>query len=137
MEHPGSAVPQSLPKTDLPSIVSQPEFLSRDYCGLIRILRHTSHPPSDNRLRAIFEEVEALLGSRDRERRTRAIEFLEALQDSCAWDGGEPDAFQSLMGRDSRRIWSALNAIRSDLAEHSVFEEEVGIWRVVHQGLAA
>jgi hypothetical protein len=137
MDHPTTAFPQPLPNTNLSSTAAQSGLFARDYSGLIRILRHATHPQNHSRIRAMFEDVEVLLGSRDRECRTQAIEFLEALQDSWAWSDGEPDAFQSLMGPGAQRIWSTLTAIRSDLAECSVFEAEVGIWRVVHQRLAS
>ena len=106
-----------------------------DRSSLIRNL-NAGRLENDEEARSVFDDLEVLLDSRDREQRTEAVEFLETLQDSCTWGTVDPDAYLSLMGPSSQRIWSALNAIRSDLAGCSVFEAEVGIWRVVHQSLA-
>jgi hypothetical protein len=125
-----------LPKGNLSPGASGRQISAGDHSGLIRTL-NARLLQNDPMARALFEDLEVLLDSRDRERRTQAVEFLEALQDSCAWGSGEPESYLSLMGPGSQRIWSALYAIRSDLAEGSVFEAEVGLWRVVHQSLAS
>ena len=123
-----------LPKGNLSPAASMRLISAGDHSSLIRTL-NSRCLANDQLARAVFHDIEVLLDSRDRKQRSEAVEFLEALQDSCTWGSCEPDSYLSLMGPGSQRIWSALNAIRSDLAEGSVFEAEVGIWRVVHHSL--
>jgi hypothetical protein len=107
---------------------------NRDRFALVRTLREATLQRNEMLLRAVFERLEVLLRSRDRNLRRSVTEFLEALQDSVGWGFAEADACLALMGPGARSIWSALHAIRSDLAECSVLEAEVGMWRVVHHG---
>jgi hypothetical protein len=125
-----------LPKGSLSPVASGRQISAGDHSGLIRTL-NARGLQNDPFARALFDDLEVLVDSGDREQRTGAVEFLETLQDSCTWGSRESDAYLSLMGPGSQRIWSALNAIRSDLAQCSVFEAEVGIWRVVHQSSAS
>jgi hypothetical protein len=106
----------------------------RDRSGLARTLRDAFRHKDETLVRFIFENLEALLLSRDQQLHDWAVEFLEALQDSAGWGLPEADAYLAFMGPGARRIWSALDAIRFDLADSSVLEAEVGMWRVVHRG---
>ena len=114
--------------------VPVPALCAGDRLEVVRALQAASDDHNEPFVRSIFENLEFLLVSPDKDLRCCAIEFLEALQDSSAWRPQETDAYLSVMGPGSRRIWSALNAIRSDLADCSVLEAEVGMWRVVHHG---
>jgi hypothetical protein len=129
-----AAFHSGLPAVDPCSPVSLPESFEDDRFSLIRAVQEAAHQQNDVLVRSLFENLEALLLSRDYKRRRWVIEFLEALQDSATWDLQQADAYLPLMGPGARRIWSALAAIRSDLAECSVLEAEVGMWRVVHHG---
>jgi hypothetical protein len=108
--------------------------LEDDRGSLVRTVQEAIRQRNHALGRSVFENLEVLLVSRDPQLRGWAIEFLEALQDSAAWDPQQANAYTPLMGPGARRIWFALDAIRSDLAECSVLEAEVGMWRVVHHG---
>jgi hypothetical protein len=114
------------------SPVSVPDSFEDDRFSLVRAVQQAIHQQNDALVLSLFGDLEVLLLSHDYKRRRWVIEFLEALQDSASWDLQQADAYLPLMGPGARRIWSALDAIRSDLAECSVLEAEVGMWRVVH-----
>ena len=109
-------------------------YLEDDRMSLVRAVQEATRQRNHTLGRTLFENLEILLASRDPQLRSWAIEFLEALQDSAAWDPQQVDAYTPLMGPGTRRLWLALDAIRSDLAECSVLEAEVGMWRVAHHG---
>ncbi|HMK21755.1 MAG TPA: hypothetical protein VK466_05435 [Terriglobales bacterium] len=114
--------------------VPHPASFARDRSALVRTLREACRQHNETLVRSVFANLEVLLLSRDRDLRGWVTEFLEALQDSSEWNPPETDAYLPFMGPSSLRIWSGLSAIRSDLAECSVLEAEVGMWRVVHSG---
>ena len=110
-----------------------PATAVRDHSALARTLRDGYREQNQTLVRSMFDNLEALLLSRDKELHDWGVEFLETLQDSAAWGHQETDAYLPFMGPVARRIWSMLDAIRGDLAECSVLEAEVGMWRVVHR----
>lgn len=111
---------------------SHPAPFARDRAALVRTLQEASRQRNETLLRSVFENLEVLLLSRDRDLRGWATEVLDTLQDSAGWGFPDADAYLPLMGPGARKVWSTLHAIRCDLAECSVLEAEVGIWRVVH-----
>ncbi|GEM_PF-2955643 len=102
--------------------------------ALVRALRQAFREHNHHLVRSTFANLEALLQSHDHAVHNQGMECLEALQDSAAWDLPEADACLAFMGPLARRLWSALDAIRCDLADASVLEAEVALWRVAHRG---
>ena len=96
------------------------------------VLHDALHDQSEQRLRVAFRLLETMLCSGSGEDRSCAIEFLEKLQDSATWLPQTPDSYPDFMGPQTRSLWSALHAIRSDLSECSVLEAEAAMWRLVH-----
>ena len=104
----------------------------QDFSDTVAVLDGALRGQSEQRLRLAFRQIEAMLASGSGECRSSAIEFLEKLQDSASWLPQAGDLYPELMGPQTRSLWSALHAIRSDLSECSVLEAEVAMWRLVH-----
>jgi len=83
-------------------------------------------------LQSAFDRLEESLTSGNPQLREWVMGFLQALQDVTAWSERDGERLLRFMGEQTRRVWSTLDAIRSDLAECSTLEAEVLMWRVVH-----
>ena len=104
----------------------------QDFTAASAVLDSALREQDEQRLRLAFQQLEVMLCSGSGECRSGAIELLEKLQDSATWLPQTGDPYPDLMGPHTRSLWSALHAIRSDLAECSVLEAEVAMWRLVH-----
>ena len=104
----------------------------QDLTATAAVLDGALRDRSETQLRQAFQQIEAMLSSGKDQCRSSAIEFLEKLQDSAGWLPQTGDPYPDLMGPQTRSLWSALHAIRSDLSECSVLEAEVAMWRLVH-----
>jgi hypothetical protein len=80
----------------------------------------------------VFDQVEDFLQTGNAEVRDWVCSFLEAVQDIAAWKLSGSDVFLRFLGPETRRAWSALEAIRRDLEDCSTLEAEVLMWRMVH-----
>ena len=87
---------------------------------------------NDKRVQAAFDKMEELLQGCETEGRDWVCGFLEALQDIACWRASGDEVFVRFLGPATRRTWTALDAIRTDLADCSILEAEVMMWRVVH-----
>ena len=86
----------------------------------------------DPRVQHAFNLMETILASGDTKVRDWVCGFLRALQDVAGWRASGYDAFVGFLQPETRRAWFALEAIQTDLADCSILEEEITMWRVVH-----
>jgi hypothetical protein len=87
---------------------------------------------SYRQVQAAFDRVEEFLNLSEPEIRAWVAGFFQTLQDIASWGRESSDVFLRFLGARSRHVWATLDAIRSDLAECSILEAEVLMWRVVH-----
>jgi hypothetical protein len=83
-------------------------------------------------LQTAFDRLEDYLKSEEADRRDWATGFLQALQDVASWSWQDGEPFLRFMGERTRHVWATLDTIRQDLADCSILEAEVLMWRVVH-----
>jgi hypothetical protein len=83
-------------------------------------------------LQAAFDRLEQYLKGEDPDLRDWATGFLQALQDVASWSSQDGEPFLRFMGERTRHVWGTLDTIRQDLADCSILEAEVLMWRVVH-----
>jgi hypothetical protein len=87
----------------------------------------------DNRsVQAAFDRLEEFLTGENSELRGWVTGFLQALQDVTSWSSQDGEPFLRFMGDRTRHVWATLDTIRRDLADCSILEAEVLMWRVVH-----
>jgi len=79
-----------------------------------------------------FDGMEAMLCSGETEVRDWVCAFVDALQEVTGWKETGEIGFVRFLGPETRRAWMALDAIRADLADCSILEAEVTMWRAVH-----
>jgi hypothetical protein len=84
------------------------------------------------RVQAAFDLLETVLTNGDSRVRDWVCGFVRALQDVAGWREPGYEAFIAFLQPETRRAWSALAAIQTDLADCSILEEEITMWRVVH-----
>jgi len=85
-----------------------------------------------HRVQVAFDGMEELLRSGETEVRDWVCAFVEAMQDFIGWKETAEEGLVRFLGPETRRAWAALDAIRADLAECSILEAEVTMWRAVH-----
>ena len=90
-----------------------------------------------NRVQQAFDGMEALLSTGGTAARDWVCSFVEALRDVVEWKDDGTEAFFHYLGPEMRRAWAALDAIHADLAECSILEAEVTMWRAVHHSQRA
>jgi len=83
----------------------------------------------------VFDQVEDFLQTGGAEVRDWVCSFLVAVQDIATWKLSSSDVFLRFLGPETRRAWSALEAIRRDLEDCSTLEAEVLLWRTVHHDM--
>ena len=88
-------------------------------------------------LQSAFDRLEEYLQGEDPDLRGWATGFLQALQDVASWSSQDGEPFLRFMGERTRHVWGTLDTIRQDLADCSILEAEVLMWRVVHPTRAA
>lgn len=99
------------------------------FVGFVRELKVRG----DNRsLQAAFDRLEELLTGENPDLRDWVTGFLQALQDVTSWSSQDGEPFLRFMGERTRHVWATLDTIRLDLADCSILEAEVLMWRVVH-----
>jgi hypothetical protein len=86
----------------------------------------------NHRVQVAFDRMEELLCSGATEVRDWVCAFVEAVQDVAGWKETGEEGLVRFLGPETRRAWTALDAIRADLAECSILEAEVTMWRAVH-----
>jgi hypothetical protein len=104
----------------------------RQHCGFARLVRELHQQGRDAQLQAAFNFLETCLEHGGPDLRDWVAGCLQALQDCSAWGEGSAEVFLRFLGSASRRVWTTLDAIRSDLADCPALEAEVLMWRVVH-----
>jgi hypothetical protein len=108
-------------------------FNGYDFASFVANLFSHAEP---KRVQYAFDQMEDFLRVGGAEVRDWVCTFLEALQEITAWKSSGSDVFLRFLGPESRRAWSALEAIRRDLEDCSTLEAEVLMWRIVHPGPA-
>jgi hypothetical protein len=83
-------------------------------------------------LQSAFDRLEEYLSGGNQVLRDWAMGFLQALQDVVSWSSQDGEPFLRFMGDRTRHVWATLDTIRHDLADCSILEAEVLMWRVVH-----
>ena len=83
----------------------------------------------------IFDQMEDFLQTGGAEVRDWVCSYLVAVQDIATWKLPSCDVFLRFLGPETRRAWSALEAIRRDLEDCSTLEAEVLMWRTVHHDM--
>jgi hypothetical protein len=84
------------------------------------------------RVQIAFDGMEQLLKAGETDVRDWVCGFVEAVQDVAGWKESGDEAFVRFLGPETRRAWTTLDAIRTDLADCSILETEVTMWRAVH-----
>jgi len=102
------------------------------WCKLARLIRDQYQAGNYDGVQAVFDRLENLLADGARDARAWVAGFLQTVQDVACWDSGNGDMFFRFLGRATRRTWETLNTIRFDLADCSILEAEILMWRVVH-----
>jgi hypothetical protein len=92
------------------------------------LLAHEDMP----RVQRAFDLIEDFLRAGGAELRNWVCSYLESLQDIANWSPSGSDVFLRFLGSETRRAWSALEAIRRDLDNYSTLEAEVLMWRISH-----
>jgi hypothetical protein len=104
----------------------------RRWYRFARMVRELKDREDNRSIQAAFDRLEEFLTGENRERRDWVTGFLQALQDVSCWSLQDGDAFLRFMGERTRHVWATLDTIRQDLADCSILEAEVLMWRVVH-----
>jgi hypothetical protein len=97
-----------------------------------RIVHELKQKDDQTTLQAAFNRLEEFLRGENSDLRNWATGFLQALQDVSTWSSHDGESFLQFMGERTRHVWATLDTIRLDLADCSILEAEVLMWRVVH-----
>jgi len=97
-----------------------------------RIVHELKQKGDQTTLKAAFNRLEEFLIGENSDLRNWATGFLQALQDVSTWSSQDGESFLQFMGERTRHVWATLDTIRLDLADCSILEAEVLMWRVVH-----
>ncbi|HWX94100.1 MAG TPA: hypothetical protein VNY29_15855 [Terriglobales bacterium] len=107
----------------------EPIFDEHDFA---RFIAKEMAQGKNRRVQVAFDRMEELLCSGVTEVRDWVCAFVEAVQDVAGWKETGEEGLVRFLGPETRRAWTALDAIRADLAECSILEAEVTMWRAVH-----
>ena len=115
-----------------------PIDLSVDVHVFVRFVTEEFEGANDARVRAAFDCLEKFLLAGDGELHDWVVACLDALQNAACWGRYGSGAFARFLGPQTRALWEALNTFRIasdelDLADCSVLEAEIFVWRVVHE----
>lgn len=102
------------------------------WCKLARLIRDQYQEGNYEGVQAVFDGLENLLADGAPDARAWVAGFLQTVQDVASWDSGNAEMFFRFLGRATRCTWETLNTIRFDLADCSILEAEILMWRVVH-----
>ena len=97
-----------------------------------RIIQELKQKEDKSTLQAAFDRLEQFLTGESADLRNWATGFLQALQEVSSWSPQDGETFQHFMGERTRHVWATLDTLRVDLADCSILEAEVLMWRVVH-----
>jgi len=123
---------------EFPRLVDSPACSSfaghddRRWYRFAQLVRGLKDQGDTRSLQAAFDRLEQHLNSEDPDLRDWATGFLQALQDVASWSSQDGEPFLRFMGERTRHVWGTLETIRHDLADCSILEAEVLMWRVVH-----
>jgi hypothetical protein len=115
-----------------PARTSSAEADDHRWYRFAHIIQELREKDDKSTLQAAFHRLEQFLIGESPDLRNWATGFLQALQEVCSWSAQDGEAFQGFMGERTRRVWATLDTIRVDLADCSILEAEVLMWRVVH-----
>jgi hypothetical protein len=107
----------------------EPAFDEHD---LARFIAKEMAQGKNHRVQVAFDGMEELLRCGETDVRDWVCAFVEAMQDVVGWEETGEEGLVRFLGQETRRAWAALDAIRADLAECSILEAEVTMWRAVH-----
>jgi hypothetical protein len=107
----------------------EPNFDEHDFA---RFIAKEMAQAKNHRVQVAFDRMEELLCSGVTEVRDWVCAFVEAVQDVASWKETGEEGLVRFLGPETRRAWTTLDAIRADLAECSILEAEVTMWRAVH-----
>jgi hypothetical protein len=96
------------------------------------MVRELKDQEQNHRIQAAFDRIEDFLTGENPELRDWVTGFLQALQEVACWRPQDGEEFLRFMGDRTRHVWATLDTIRQDLADCSILEAEVLMWRVVH-----
>jgi hypothetical protein len=97
-----------------------------------RIVHELKEKDDQTTLQAAFDRLEEFLTGENPDLRNWATGFLQALQDVSSWAPQNGEPYLRFMSERTRHVWATLDTIRVDLADCSILEAEVLMWRVVH-----
>jgi hypothetical protein len=100
--------------------------------GFAHLVRDLYEQRNYTRVQAAFDCLEEFLDNGSPELRAWVAGFLQALQEVSSWGSENSEAFSDFLGAGARRVSDTLDTIRFDLANCSILEAEVLMWRVVH-----
>jgi hypothetical protein len=100
--------------------------------GFAHLVRDLYARGCHTRVQVAFDCLEAFLEDGHLELRAWVAGFLQVLQDVTSWSSANSEVFLRFLGARARRVWETLETIRFDLADCSILEAEVLMWRVVH-----
>jgi hypothetical protein len=104
----------------------------RRWYQFARIVRELKDHEDDRSIQAAFDRIEEFLTGENPALRDWVRGFLQALQDVASWSSQDGEPFLRFMGERTRHVWATLDTIRQDLADCSILEAEILMWRVVH-----
>jgi hypothetical protein len=107
----------------------EPVFDEHD---LARFIAKEMAQGKNRRVQVAFDGIEELLRLGEPAVRDWVCAFVDAVQDVAGWKETGEEGLVRFLGPETRRAWAALDAIRADLAECSILEAEVTMWRAVH-----
>jgi hypothetical protein len=107
----------------------EPVFDEHD---LARFIANEMAQGKNHRVQVAFDGMEELLRLGEPAVRDWVCAFVDAVQDVAGWKETGEEGLVRFLGPETRRAWAALGAIRADLAECSILEAEVTMWRAVH-----
>jgi hypothetical protein len=97
-----------------------------------RIIQELKQKDDTSTLQAAFDRLEEFFTGESTDLRNWATGFLQALQEVSSWSPQDGETFLRFMGDRTRHVWATLDTLRVDLADCSILEAEVLMWRVVH-----
>ena len=127
---------------EFPQLAGSPAWTNfRDHDAqwseFVRLVWSFYHQHSYSNVQAAFDLLEGLLDRNEPTIEAWIAGFLQALQEYASWHCDDREVFREFLGERTRQIWATLDAIRSDLANGSILEEDIAMWRLVHHWLPA
>ena len=105
---------------------------NRRWYQFAQLVRELKGQDDNRSVQTAFDRLEEMLAGENPSLRDWVTGFLQALQDVTSWTSLDGEPFLRFMGERTRHVWATLDTIRLDLADCSILEAEVLMWRVVH-----